>query len=129
MTAMLNLPGAARAAARMAANADNVGHALDSLAIPGFTGDTVLASCAPTITATLLELLPGRLTRKSEYVMRFAGRIYGMAAILAVVAVEADREHRNRVEIEHVDRITDITERYRVQTVMAAIHAETAGTS
>lgn len=91
---MLQLPGAAAAAARMDDNEAHVGRALDSLGIPGFGRGDVIAAVTPTITATVLDLLPRRLTRKNAFVMRCVGRIYGIAAMLAIVAVEADRAHR-----------------------------------
>lgn len=91
------------AARRVEAHDGDVLRALDSLAVPGLGADELKAWAVPHLIGQFLEVLQEmpelsalRQESMNEVVVRLAGRAYGCAATMAIVAAEAvDASHRS----------------------------------
>lgn len=90
------------AARRVEAHGGDVTRALDSLAVPGLGAEELKAWVVPHLIGQFLELLEPAVveavpdySERQELVARLAGRAYGAAATMAIVAAEAvDASHR-----------------------------------
>lgn len=79
------------AADRLLSNDGNVIKALEDLDAGGLKPDELKAYVLPNIVEQVLGLLPWPLKRNRDLVARLAGRVWGIVAGAAIVAVEADR--------------------------------------